>query len=280
MSFPDELTAFREYAQVAPNNCSLLVDTYDVEQGIQNAITVGLEMRDRGERLRAIRIDSGDLAWLAKMARRKLDEAGLHDVGIMLTNDLDEVLIQSILDEGAPVDIWGVGTKLATAFDQPTLGGVYKLSAIRMPGDAGWADRLKISESTTKLTTPGVLDVRRYYHEDGKIAGDMVFDIFSDLEDPDQTIVDPMDPLRQKQLGGKRFKTLLTPLFEGGRVVLAEDDRDALVAQSRARDELATLDESQLRMLNPHTYPVGLERGLHDRRQKLIAKLRRIDCDA
>lgn len=280
MSFPDELTAFREYAQVAPNNCSLLVDTYDVEQGIQNAITVGLEMRDRGERLRAIRIDSGDLAWLAKMARRKLDEAGLHDVGIMLTNDLDEVLIQSILDEGAPVDIWGVGTKLATAFDQPTLGGVYKLSAIRMPGDAGWTDRLKISESTTKLTTPGVLDVRRYYHEDGKIAGDMVFDIFSDLEDPDQTIVDPMDPLRQKQLGGNRFKTLLTPLFEGGRVVLAEDDRDALVAQSRARDELATLDESQLRMLNPHTYPVGLERGLHDRRQKLIAKLRRIDCDA
>ena len=149
-----------------------------------------------------------------------------------------------------------------------------------MSGDAGWTDRLKISESTTKLTTPGVLDVRRYYHEDGKIAGDMVFDIFSDLEDPDQTIVDPMDPLRQKQLGGKRFKTLLTPLFEGGRVVLAEDDRDALVAQSRARDELATLDESQLRMLNPHTYPVGLERGLHDRRQKLIAKLRRIDCDA
>ncbi len=278
MSFPDELEAFREYARVAPCNCSLLVDTYDVEQGIRNAITVGLEMRERGENLRAIRIDSGDLAWLAKMARRMLDEAGLDDVGIMLTNDLDEMLIRSILDEGAPVDIWGVGTKLATAFDQPTLGGVYKLSAIRMPEDDHWTDRLKISESAAKLTTPGVLDIRRYYNDDGKIAGDMIFDIFSDMDSvPDQTIVDPMDPLRRKQLDGKRFKTLLEPLFEHGKVASAFDQVDVMEAQKRAREDLATLDESQLRMMNPHTYPVGLERGLHDRRQRLIAQLRKID---
>lgn len=278
MSFPDELTAFREYARISPENTSLLVDTYDAEQGIKNAITVGLEMKERGQQLRAIRIDSGDLAWLAKMARRMLDDAGLEDVKIMLTNDLDETLIQSILDEGAPVDIWGVGTKLSTAYDQPTLGGVYKLSAIKAPGDDAWTDRLKISESVTKLTTPGVLDIRRYYDDDGKIAGDMVFDV-NEVPAPDgsQVIVDPFDPLRQKQLAGKRFETLLHPLFREGHSVLTKSAVCALDAKERARVGLAALDESQLRMLNPHTYPVGLERKLHDRRQRLVAELRQLD---
>lgn len=279
MSFPDELTAFREYARVAPENCSLLVDTYDAEQGIKNAIIVGQEMRERGQKLRAIRIDSGDLAWLAKMARRMLDEAGLEEVGIMLTNDLDEILVQSILEEGAPVDIWGVGTKLATAYDQPTLGGVYKLSAVKMPGDEQWTDRLKISESATKLTTPGVLDIRRYFDESGKIAGDMVFDVnAAPAPEADQVIVDPLDSLRQKQLAGKRFETLLRPLYAHGQSQLEPSTTSALEAQQRARSGIATMDESQLRMLNPHTYPVGLERKLHDRRQHLIAKLRQVDC--
>ena len=125
----------------------MLVDTYDVEQGIRNAITVGLEMQARGEHLAAIRIDSGDLSWLAKMARRMLDDAGLLDTGIVLSNDLDEHTIKSILDEGAPVTSWGVSTKLATAYEQPTLGGVYKLSAVRQPGDSQWTRRLKISET-------------------------------------------------------------------------------------------------------------------------------------
>ncbi|MFR7403164.1 MAG: nicotinate phosphoribosyltransferase [Coriobacteriaceae bacterium] len=160
MSFDDELTAFREYARIFPNNCILLVDTYDVEQGIRNAITVGLEMRERGERLAGIRIDSGDLSWLSKMARRMLDEAGLTDCGIVLSNDLDEYTIQSMLEEGADVMSFGVGTKLASAYDQPTLGGVYKLAAVRAGEDAPWTARLKISESAAKLTTPGVLDVR------------------------------------------------------------------------------------------------------------------------
>lgn len=158
MSFPDELTAFRAYAQSFPTNCVLLVDTYDVEQGVRNAITVGLEMRERGERLTGIRIDSGDLAWLAKMARRMLDEAGLDDCGIVLSNDLDEHTIKSIRDEGAQVMSWGVGTKLACAYDQPTLGGVYKLSATRAAGEERWRDHVKITESTQKLTTPGMFN--------------------------------------------------------------------------------------------------------------------------
>ena len=275
MSFDDELTAFREYARIFPNNCILLVDTYDVEQGIRNAITVGLEMRERGERLAGIRIDSGDLSWLSKMARRMLDEAGLTDCGIVLSNDLDEYTIQSMLEEGADVMSFGVGTKLASAYDQPTLGGVYKLAAVRVGEDAPWTARLKISESAAKLTTPGVLDVRRYYQSDGRIAGDMVFDV-NETPDAREVIVDPMDDLRQKNLSGLRFETLLRPLARVGKVVLAPEDRSAMAARSRACVGLETLDETQLRMLNPHTYPVGLELGLNERRRALVAELRHI----
>ncbi len=275
MSFPDELSAFRAYAREFPNNCVLLVDTYNVEQGIKNAITVGLEMRERGEKLSAIRIDSGDLAWLAKMARRMLDEAGLADCGIVLSNDLDEHTIRSILNEGAPVDSWGVGTKLACAFDQPTLGGVYKLSATRAPGEQAWTDCLKISESAAKLTVPGVLDVRRYFAADGSIAGDMVFDVNAGVGQR-EVIVDPLDDLRQKNLAGKRYELLLEPLARAGEVVLPPDRRDAMAAQARAQAGLACLDETQKRMLNPHTYPVGLEYGLCERRRALVGKLRGI----
>ncbi|WP_289636158.1 nicotinate phosphoribosyltransferase [uncultured Adlercreutzia sp.] len=275
MSFDDELTAFREYARVFPRNCILLVDTYDVEQGIEHAITVGLEMRERGERLAGIRIDSGDLSWLSKMARRMLDGAGLTDCGIVLSNDLDEYTIQSILDEGADVMSFGVGTKLASAYDQPTLGGVYKLAAVRPGPGAPWEDRLKISESTAKLTTPGVLDVRRYYHGNGTVAGDMVFDVNRPPAGR-EVIVDPLDDLRQKNLSGLSFETLLAPLARGGRVVLAPQFRNACAARERAAAGLDRLDETQLRMLNPHTYPVGLEAGLIDRRRGLVAELRHI----
>ena len=276
MLFDDELTAFREYAKAFPTNCILLVDTYDVKQGIKNAITVGLEMRERGERLMGIRIDSGDLSWLAKMAREMLDEAGLDDCGIVLSNDLDEHSIKSIRDERAQVMSWGVGTKLATAYDQPTLGGVYKLSATKGPDDEEWAYTLKISESAAKLTVPGVLDVRRYYLEDGRIAGDMVFDVNAPICE-DETIVDPMDGLRRKHLLGLRHETLLQPLARAGVAVLADEYRDTMAAQARVKQGLDTLDESQKRMLNPHTYPVGLERGLFERRLELVARLRGIE---
>lgn len=273
MAFDSEIEAFREYARIMPNNCVLLVDTYDVRQGVENAIAVGLEMAERGQRLAGIRIDSGDLSWLAKMARRMLDEAGLRDVKIVLSNDLDEYTIRSLRDERTPADSYGVGTKLATAFDQPTLGGVYKLSATKMPEDESWTDRIKISEQSAKLTTPGVLDVRRYYHEDGRIAGDMVFDVNRPIN-ASETIVDPADSLRRKQLGGKRFETLLKPLARNGEVVLEAECRDAMNAQKRCREGLETLDESQKRMLNPHSYPVGLEYGLFERRRDLVARMR------
>lgn len=276
MSFPDELTAFRAYADSFPHNCVLLVDTYDVEQGVKNAITVGLEMRERGQRLSGIRIDSGDLAWLAKMARRMLDEAGLTDCGIVLSNDLDEYTIKSIREQGAQVMSWGVGTKLACAYDQPTLGGVYKLSATRELGEEAWTDHIKISETVIKLTTPGVLDVRRYYSENGSVAGDMIFDTQTGVSES-EVIVDPMDDLRQKKLKGLRWETLLQPLARDGETVLTEELRSAMAAQARMKEGLAQLDESQKRILNPHTYPVGLERGLFRRRHELVVRKRGLE---
>ncbi|TJW12311.1 nicotinate phosphoribosyltransferase [Parvibacter caecicola] len=273
MAFDSELEAFRAYAREFPRNCVLLVDTYDVEQGLKNAITVGLEMKYRGEHLAAVRIDSGDLSWLSKMARRMLDEAGLTDTGIVLSNDLDEYTIKSILDEGAPVTSWGVGTKLATAYEQPTLGGVFKLSAVRQKGQAQWTRRLKISETAAKLTTPGVLDVRRYYHDSGRLAGDMVFDVTSGV-DGREVIIDPADDLRQKKLSGLQFETLLKPLARNGKSVLDGLGTSALAAQARAKEGLACLDESQLRMLNPHTYPVGLDCKLFEVRRSLVSELR------
>lgn len=273
MSFSSELEAFRAYAKAMPENCVLLVDTYDVKQGIENAVTVGLEMRERGDRLAGIRIDSGDLAWLSKMARARLDEAGLSDCGIVLSNDLDEYTIQSLRDQGASVTSYGVGTKLATAYDQPTLGGVYKLSATKNAGEVVWRDRIKITEQAAKLTVPGVLDVRRYYHEDGRLAGDMVFDANHGVSER-ELIVDPSDSLRRKVLSGKRFETLLAPLARSGKAVLEAGDRDAMSARERAFAQVATLDESQKRMLNPHSYPVGLECGLFERRNNLVVQLR------
>lgn len=274
MSFDSELDAFREYARVFPTNCVLLIDTYDIQQGLQNAITVAYEMRERGEKLMAVRIDSGDLAWEAKRARKTLDEAGLPEVGIVLSNDLDEYTVKSIRDAGAPVNSWGIGTKLATAFDQPSLGAVYKLGAKQLP-DGTWQDCLKVTGSVGKLTFPGVLDVRRYFNADGKVAGDMVFDVNHpvDLEQ----IVDPADSLRRKDLSGMSFITLLSPLARGGKVVLEPEWRNAMLAQARAREQLWLLDDSQKRLINPHSYPVGLERSLFKRRRDLAAKQRGLD---
>ncbi|MFR7746147.1 MAG: nicotinate phosphoribosyltransferase [Eggerthellaceae bacterium] len=271
MAFDSELEAFRAYARTFPTNCVLLVDTYDVEQGIKNAITVGLEMKERGEHLTGIRIDSGDLAWEAKLARKMLDEAGLTETGVVLSNDLDEFSIKSIIDSGAQVASWGVGTKLVTAYDQPALGGVYKLAAKRVGTDSPWEPCLKVTGQSSKQTVPGVLDVRRYFHSSGKLAGDMVFDTTHGVAQ--ERIIDPADELRQKDLAGKDYVTLLEPLARHGKVVLDAEHRNALVARDYCHDQLELLDESQKRIMNPHSYPVGLEYSLFYRRHELASRL-------
>lgn len=275
MAFDTELEAFRAFAATMPGNCTLLVDTYDILRGIENAIIVGKEMKERGHHLAGIRIDSGDLAWLSKVARKRLDEEGLNNCNIILSNDLDEYTIESLRAQGARADAYGVGTKLATGYDQPTLGGVYKLSATRSAKATAWEDRLKISEQAAKLTVPGVLNVKRYRHEDGRLAGDMIYDIHKNIEE-DQRIIDPLDSLRQKKLKGLSSHEMLYPHTRGGTVVLEAQYRSAKEGQIRARENVGTLDESQKRMLNPHGYPVGLECGLFERRNNLIVQLRGI----
>ncbi len=266
MSFPDELTAFRAYAAEMPDNCTLLVDTYDVRQGVSNAIIVARELAQNGHRLQAVRIDSGDLAWLSKMARSMLDRAGFPDVGIVLSNDLDEYTIMSLNDQKAQYTSLGVGTHLAAAYGQPALGGVYKLSAIREPGQDEWSPRLKISEQLYKRTIPGVLDVRRYFNADGRLAGDLIIDVNDDVP-ADAIMVDPLDATRRKKVEGC-FETLLKPLVSDGRV--NDVDLSAQSARERCIGQLALLDDSIKRFMNPHEYPCGIERGLFQRRNDMV----------
>src|SRR5262249_8289057 len=153
--------AFSAYADAMPNNCTFLVDTYSSLDGVRHAIQVGKRLTEQGHRLAGIRLDSGDLAYLSVEARKLLDQAGLKDAVIVASNDLDEHLIASLKQQGAAIDVWGVGTKLVTAYDQPALGGVYKLCALRLP-NGNWQPKLKLSEEAAKITTPGVLNVRRF----------------------------------------------------------------------------------------------------------------------
>ena len=237
MAFPDELSAFRAYAQVSPNNCTLLVDTYDVMGGVDNAIIVGKEMEQRGQRLAAIRIDSGDLCALSQRARAKLDEAGLPYVKIIVSNDLDEHLIESLFLQGARVDGFGVGTKLVTCFDQPALSGVYKLSAKRMPGQE-WTPVLKVSEQVYKRTIPGVQDVRRFFDETGTPVADMICS--QDFpHDAQATIVDVNDPLLTRSIEGLRCQDMLCPVTVGG--LRAAEPEDLACARARAAANIATL---------------------------------------
>lgn len=270
MSFPDELSAFRAYARAMPDNCTLLVDTYDVEQGVKNAIIVARELGRDGHKLQGIRIDSGDLAWLSKMARSMLDKAGFSDVGIVLSNDLDEYTITSLNEQRAQYTALGVGTHLAAAYGQPALGGVYKLSAIREPGQEDWTPRLKISEQLYKRTIPGVLDVRRYRNGDGMLVGDLIFDV-NDGVPADAVIVDPLDAMRRRKMEGE-FETLLKPLVKAGK--LEDVDLFARTARARCTQQLACLDDSIKRFMNPHEYPCGIERGLFKKRDEIVIATR------
>lgn len=272
MAFPDELSAFRAWAQASPANCTLLVDTYDVLGGVANAITVGREMESRGERLAGIRIDSGDLCTLSKKARSLLDEAGLGYVKIVLSNDLDEGLIQSLLSQGAEVDSFGVGTKLTTCAGQPFLAGVYKMSAKRIPGEQ-WQPVIKVSEQVYKRTIPGIQDLRRFYGSDGHQVADMICERDYPLDAPAH-IVDVNDPLLTSELCGLECRSMLTPMVSDGEVVPGCCG-DVRASRERARAALEALRPACKRFLNPQVYPVGIERSLAELRGRMIAEARR-----
>ena len=271
MLFDDEVQAFKEYAGAMPRNCVLLVDTYDTLDGVRHAVEVGRWLRAQGHELIGVRLDSGDLAYLSIEARKILDAGGFPKAAIVASNDLDEHLIQSLKDQAATISVWGVGTRLVTGWDQPALGGVYKLAAVRKPGGP-WQHRIKLSEQAIKVSTPGLLQVRRYSDDSG-FRADMVWDEAGGPLPADPMMIDPMDPtLRKKLEAGMAAEDLLVPIFRAGRPVW--EPPPLADVRARVRDQLARCHAGIKRFDNPHRYPVGLERGLYDLKTRLVLKAR------
>jgi nicotinate phosphoribosyltransferase len=268
MSFDNEPEAFDEYARALPNNCVFLVDTYHTLNGVRHAIQAGKRLRKKGHKMIGIRLDSGDLAYLSIEARKMLDAAGFKNAIIVGSNDLNEHLIASLKQQGAKINTWGVGTMLVTAYDQPALGGVYKLSAIRKP-DGTWAHKIKLSEQAVKVTNPGILQVRRFRKDDG-FLGDAIYDETRPLL-PEVTIVDPADATRRKHFAaGTKYDDLLVPILRRGKLVYDLPSIEKI--RARAQRQIAMLHPGIKRLDNPHRYPAGLERTLHDFKMDLILR--------
>ncbi|MEQ9441816.1 MAG: nicotinate phosphoribosyltransferase [Cyclobacteriaceae bacterium] len=279
MAFDDELTAFKAYAEAMPNNCILLVDTYNTVEGVKKAIEVGKLLKEKGKELLGVRIDSGDLAYFSIEARKLLDEAGLTSTKVVASNDLDENIISSLRSQDAKIDVWGIGTKLVTAYDQPALGAVYKLAALK-EGDE-WKYKIKLSEQAIKVNNPGIQQVRRFYSGGGEkkhLVADMLYDTLQPLGDKHK-IIDPMDMTRRKiiQSGEADFEELLIPVFRKGKAVYESPDIQAI--RENTLESLSELPKGVKRFVNPHSYPVGLEEKLLTTKTDLILKLRNLAED-
>jgi len=257
MVFEDEVEAFTRYAAAMPNNCVFLVDTYDTLRGVERAISVGHTLRAEGHEMVGIRLDSGDLAALAIGARKLLDAAGFPDAAIVASNDLDEHRIAQLRAAGAPISVWGVGTRLATGHPKAALGGVYKLSAIE---DAHGIehDRIKLSETAVKVSNPGIQQVRRTVDpETGRFAGDVLFDI--------------RHPGAVAAVPNGNDHDLLIPILRNGQRVHGAEPPSIDTIRARTRAQLARLPERCLDLQDPAPYPLSLEPGLASRKASLMA---------
>ncbi len=269
-AFASEQEAFRAYGEAFPYDSVFLVDTYNTLEGVKKAIATANELKDQGFTFNAIRLDSGDLTYLSVEARKLLDAAGYVNTNIVASNDLDEHIITSLRQEGSKVNIWGVGTQMVTAYDQPALGGVYKLAALQQE-NGEWSYKIKLSEQLAKTSTPGILQVRRFYNENGSLA-DMIFNE-AEKQPERVVIVDPADSTRRKTIvPGTAFKDLLVPVFVKGELQYAPPALPDIKA--KVQQELNTLHESIRRYLNPHSYPAGLEDSLHQFKIDLVLKLK------
>lgn len=277
MSFPDEYTAFKEYARLYPNACTLLVDTYDtLSSGIPNAIRVFTEMRQAGTPLTnyGIRMDSGDLAYLSKKVRRMLDDAGFEDAVISASNDLDEYLIQSLKSQGATITSWGVGTNLITSKDCPAFGGVYKLAAIS-DDDGNFIPKIKLSENTEKVTNPGNKTFYRIYDkENGKIKADLIcladetFDVSEEM-----TLFDPNEPWKKTTLSGDSYTMteMLVPVIQDGKRIY--NTPSVMEIQRICNAQKDTLWDENKRFINPSQIHVDLSQKLYDMKQSLLSRI-------
>lgn len=277
MSFSDEYTAFKHYAELYPDNCTLLVDTYDtLKSGVPNAIRVFQEFKDAGRPFKkyGIRLDSGDLAYLSKQARKMLDAAGFTDAAICASNDLDEYLLHDLKVQGAAIDSWGIGTNLITSKDCPSFGGVYKLAAIQNE-EGEFVPKIKVSENTEKITNPGNKTIYRIYDKKtGKIRADLicfadeVYDISQDL-----LLFDPIDTWKKTRLTGGSYtmRELLVPVFRNGECVYQSPS--VMEIAEYCRQEKETLWDETKRLFYPHRVYVDLSQKLFDVKNSLLERV-------
>lgn len=276
MSFPDELTAFRKYAELYSDNTTLLVDTYDtLRSGVPNAIQIFTELRNAGKMPKSygIRLDSGDLAYLSKKARKMLDNAGFQDASICASSDLDEYLIDSLKTQGAAINSWGVGTNLITSKDCPSFGGVYKLAAIQKNGE--FIPKIKLSENTWKITNPGNKTIYRIYDkETGKIRADLI-SLADEHIDSSQSLMlfDPIATWKKTLLQPDTYQVreILIPIFTNGQCVY--ESPNVMEIQNYCKTELNTLWDETRRLINPQEVYVDLSQNLWNIKNELLSSL-------
>ena len=275
MSFPDELTAFRTYAKLYPDACILLVDTYDtLKSGIPNAIRVFTEMREAGVQLTryGIRLDSGDLAYLSKKAKKMLDAAGFSDAIISASNDLDEHLIASLKLQGAAINSWGVGTNMITSKDSPSFGGVYKLAAIKDKNTGAFIPKIKLSENAEKITNPGDKTIQRIYEkETGKIIADLICLTHESYDSRNSLLIfDPIETWKKTLLAPDSYtlRELLVPVFKNGTCVYQSPS--GMETRAYCQRERDTLWEESRRLVNPHEVHVDLSNELWHMKNQLL----------
>ncbi len=277
MSFADEYTAFKTYADMYPSACILLVDTYDtLKSGVPNAIRVFKEMREAGITLTSygIRLDSGDLAYLSKKARKMLDEAGFTDAVISASNDLDEFLIDSLKVQGAAITSWGVGTSLITSKDCPAFGGVYKLAAIK-DKDGNFVPKIKLSENSEKVTNPGNKTIYRIYEkQSGKIKADLICLVDEKFNENDSLLLfDPIEPWKKTRLSGGSYtmREIMVPIFLNGECCY--ESPKVMDIRAYCQKELDTLWDETRRLINPHNVYVDLSKKLYDIKIDLLDQM-------
>ena len=279
MSFPSEYEAFKAYAKLYPDACTLLVDTYDtLDSGIPNAIRVFKEMREEGIKPKkyGIRMDSGDLAYLSKKAYEMLAAEGFEDAIISASSDLDEYLINSMKQQGAKINSWGVGTNLITAKDNPAFGGVYKLAAIKNSESGEFIPKIKLSENSEKITNPGNKTIYRIYDkETGKIRADLICLVDEKFnEEDDMVIFDPIETWKKTRIHGGTYtlRELLVPVFKKGECIY-EDTASTMEIRERCRKELDTLWDETRRLTNPHQVYVDLSDKLFKIKSELLEQM-------
>ena len=274
MDFDTEYDAFHAYAESYPENCLLLVDTYDtLRSGVPNAIKVFKELREKGYKPRGIRLDSGDFAYLSKKSRQMLDEAGFEDALICVSGDLDERLIASLLQQGAKIDLWGVGTKLITSEDLPALGGVYKLSAI-VHEDGTMTPKIKLSDNSEKTTNPAFKNLYRLYDKkDGMAIADLITLHEEEIDENEPlTIFHPIETWKKLTLTDFRAEKLLKTIVSKGELVY--EFPKLLDVKAFSLGEKAKFWEEYLRLDMPQTYKVDLSAKLYNLKADMVNSIR------